>query len=249
MRKRIKVNPKAGDVTMDNANQLRNINIEGRDMQTRDIGEVLRLLMREHNIRENDLARKTKVTQSTVNRILSGESKEPRDSTIEPLAAYFGVTLNQLKGREPIPGLNSNIDVIPQVRPSVPLISWNNLGGILVTGKLDPADVVDWLPCPTQNSNRTIALQIKGDAMVSPYPGGRSYPDGTIVFADPEASVLSGDRVIAYLQSADSGVFRTYVEEAGKRYLIPANPHYERIVIDDDVNIYGAVVASMIKEK
>jgi transcriptional regulator with XRE-family HTH domain len=40
--------------------------------------------------------------QSTISRILS-ENREPRPSTIKKLADYFGVTVGQLLGEEPLP--------------------------------------------------------------------------------------------------------------------------------------------------
>jgi transcriptional regulator with XRE-family HTH domain len=42
------------------------------------------------------------IKQSTISRILS-ENREPRSSTIKKLADYFGVTVGQLLGEEPLP--------------------------------------------------------------------------------------------------------------------------------------------------
>ena len=37
------------------------------------------------------------ISQTAIWRMSSGESKQPRDSTIEPVASYFGISIAQLK--------------------------------------------------------------------------------------------------------------------------------------------------------
>lgn len=53
-------------------------------------------------ISQNELARRTGVTQPTIARILSGESLDPDTATLLPLAKYFEVTPGQLRGEEPL---------------------------------------------------------------------------------------------------------------------------------------------------
>ena len=62
----------------------------------------LRALMARHDdISENKLAQRTGVPQPTIHRILSGKVKDPRDGTLRPLAAFFGVTVEQLRTQLP----------------------------------------------------------------------------------------------------------------------------------------------------
>ena len=48
-------------------------------------------------ISENALSVETGVPQPTINRILSGKSRDPRDSTIEPIARYFRVSVEAMR--------------------------------------------------------------------------------------------------------------------------------------------------------
>ncbi|WP_282270034.1 XRE family transcriptional regulator [Stenotrophomonas sp. PS02298] len=58
----------------------------------------LRELMRhEGGLSENQLSRNTGVPQPTIHRILSGRVEDPRDSTLRPLAEYFGTTVESLR--------------------------------------------------------------------------------------------------------------------------------------------------------
>lgn len=70
------------------------------------IDKVLASLMAEKGISQADLARKTGVNQPTISRILKPNGlkgiKEPTDKQVRPLAEYFGVSTDQLRGYAPI---------------------------------------------------------------------------------------------------------------------------------------------------
>lgn len=71
------------------------------------LAENIRVLMASRGIpSENKLAeliaspddeKKGTAVQSTINRIMRGETADPRDSTIQPIADFFGVTVHSLK--------------------------------------------------------------------------------------------------------------------------------------------------------
>ncbi|ANN66454.1 helix-turn-helix domain-containing protein [Bordetella bronchialis] len=56
-----------------------------------DARALLKALMDKTGDTQNSLAQKTKVPQPTIHRFLSGTAKEPRLSTFEPIAKYFGI--------------------------------------------------------------------------------------------------------------------------------------------------------------
>lgn len=59
--------------------------------------ENLRTLMLQREISESELSRHTGVTQSTINRILRGETTAPTDRILDPIARYFDVPTDVLK--------------------------------------------------------------------------------------------------------------------------------------------------------
>lgn len=63
--------------------------------------ENLKALMDKHGENPHSLATKSKVTQPTIFRILSGDSKEPRRSNVEKLAKFFGVKPEEMYCRLP----------------------------------------------------------------------------------------------------------------------------------------------------
>jgi phage repressor protein C with HTH and peptisase S24 domain len=66
-------------------------------MSSNRVQQHLRTLMQQHGLGETALARETGVPQSTIHRVLSERSLDPRDSTLLPLARYFGITVEQLR--------------------------------------------------------------------------------------------------------------------------------------------------------
>lgn len=61
------------------------------------LADNLRYLLGEARLSENALAEKTGIPQPTINRILKEQSKDPRDSTLVPIAKYFRVSVEALR--------------------------------------------------------------------------------------------------------------------------------------------------------
>lgn len=64
---------------------------------------TLKLVMDAKAMNAYDLEKISGVHQPTIHRIVTGESKDPRSSTIRKLAAALGLTESQLRGDEPLP--------------------------------------------------------------------------------------------------------------------------------------------------
>lgn len=67
------------------------------------VSSILSGLMARQGLTDNELADRCGIPQPTISRIRNGESRDPRDSTLRPLAQYFGLTVSQLRGDVPLP--------------------------------------------------------------------------------------------------------------------------------------------------
>jgi len=67
------------------------------------VAEILTMLMAREGLSDNELAERTNIPQPTISRIKSGDSRDPRDSTLRPLAKYFRLSISQLRGDVPLP--------------------------------------------------------------------------------------------------------------------------------------------------
>jgi len=62
------------------------------------LADRLRELVDKNDTNPHELARRTKLSQPTISRIMSGVIREPKRDTIEQLAAHFGVSPDWLSG-------------------------------------------------------------------------------------------------------------------------------------------------------
>lgn len=171
---------------------------------------------------------------------MDGTTKSLRAETAERLQTTTGYRSAWLvSGRGP-KLVSDNTEPGPALYSEVPLISWVQAGDWeQATDPLLPGDAEQWLPCPRQHSDRTFALRVRGDSMTAPY--GRSYPEGCIVFVDPERRMpVNGERVIAKLAGTQDVTFKVYKEEDGRRWLMPLNPAHQPI--RDEFRVIGTVI-------
>lgn len=137
-------------------------------------------------------------------------------------------------------GYAVNVEAGPDITGTVPLISWVQAGAFCQAPDLfEPGDAEDWLLTVQKLGPHAYALRVQGDSMTSSY--GRSYPEGCIIFVDPDTAITNGCRVIAKLPDSQEATFKVYVEDAGKRFLRPLNPQYPIIEMTPDMVLCGVV--------
>ncbi len=144
-------------------------------------------------------------------------------------------------GEEPMQQANlSNIETGPDIKGTVPLISWVTAGEFKeAIDNFHPGDAEDWLPRLARGGPNTYALRVRGDSMTAAF--AKSYPDGCIIYVDPDqCSPTSGQRVIAKVVVDNEVTFKEYVEEGGNKYLKPLNPTH--LPITRKFSILGIVI-------
>ena len=166
------------------------------------------------------------VIQNSVDSNHKASVDQPKkiESNVSPLSARQGISL-------------------------VPLISWVQAGAFCEnTDILTHDQSEELLPCPVSIGRHGYALTVQGDSMTSPYPGVKSYPEGCVIYVDPDGDITNGCSVVAHIDGTDQVTFKTYVEDAGEKFLKPINPQYKTIDITEHTQICGVVVCSMIRE-
>ena len=137
--------------------------------------------------------------------------------------------------------------VLGEVPRKMPLIGWVRAGDWCESpDQFAVGDAEEWLPRPGNAGPRAFALRVQNDSMTAQHPAQRSYPEGTIIYVDPDKPVINGSRVVA--RAGGEYTFKTYVEDAGRKLLKPINPQYPTIDITEDVHICGVVIGSYLPE-
>lgn len=202
-------------------------------------------LLKEKNLSETEAAKLAKTSQSTLHRVISGEIVSPRAKTIEKIANALEVSYSYLMEgdksdhqKEPRNQYIKYDDLLKQ--QGVPLIEWEMLES--GTNMINPLRIV----CPIPHSAKTFATRVKDNTMSAQY--GRSYPEGSIIFIDPERAVeaKSGDRVYAIIEGKHPS-FKQFGEADGQRYLQSINLQYP--IITREFKISGLVIGMWMPEE
>lgn len=149
-----------------------------------------------------------------------------------------GVRADLASGRRSPP----NVEPGPNPRGLVPLISWVQAGSWCeAADPFQPGDAERWMPCPVAHGPHSYALRVRGDSMTAPHGNSRTYPEGCIVYVDPDrGSPVNGDRVVAKLRGTEEVTFKVYKEEDGRRWLMPLNPAH--LPIRDEFTVCGIII-------
>lgn len=145
----------------------------------------------------------------------------------------------------------ANVEPVPSRNGSdVPLISWVQAGTFCEPdGLACLEDVERFMACPVPHSPATFALRVRGDSMTAQTGNTRSYPEGSIIYIDPERrSPVNGDRVVACLDNSATYevTFKVYKNEDGKQWLMPLNPMHPPI--RERFRIIGLVIGQWIDD-
>lgn len=135
----------------------------------------------------------------------------------------------------------SNVSAAPDIKGRVPLISWVQAGVWSEAVDIyEPGYAERWLPFLKNNGQNVFALRVEGDSMTSRF-GNRSYPEGCIIFVDPDQRMpANGDRIVARLEGTNSVTFKVYTEDAGRRWLKPLNEQHPPIY--ENFTVVGKVI-------
>jgi SOS-response transcriptional repressor LexA len=160
-----------------------------------------------------------------------------------PSYLQFGSTSveNNLEWPSPNTSAISKANVFSHVR-KIPIINWEEAKNIMRAIN-NVSTSAKYILIPEVCSEKSVALEIKGDAMVSPSSNIKSYYEGEIIVVDPLVTAKHNDLVTASLENAPEAIFRQFIIEGGISYLKPLNPQYPMIEIKDNMAITGVVVA------
>lgn len=200
------------------------------------ISDILSELMFDKKIKMIDLTHQTGVPQSTLSRILSGETTHPHRSSLEPLANFFQISINQLLGNEPIPS-HKRLRSFLNRMPTVPLLSWEQITPWLTLNSNFTTQEILQVDVPLEEGSFAVTVN---DASMEP-----QFPRGTILVIDPNKTAKDRNFVIATLGDCQKVIFRQLLTDGIHRYLRPLSPEFTQFgmkTLSDEDKILGVVL-------
>ena len=194
------------------------------------ITEILNYLLLDEKIRPSELARRTGVPQPTIHRMVTGTCPRPHMASIKPIAEYFGLTPEQLKGEEFIPGLNMfKLDGLDGWA-KIPLLTWKQL---TTWPKQEYQYSVTEHGVTTKKREQTTTftdVHVKRQAFAI-YLNDKSmepeFTEATLLVFDPEKTIEDGNFVLIRLENGEV-YFRQLLIKDQQRYYKALNPEVDQ---------------------
>lgn len=168
-------------------------------LKNQAIANNLSALMKQTNTNISQLSQALGLPTMTIRRLLSGETEDPRLSTLKMIACHFNVSIDQLVADNSSHNLLSST---PIHSFSVPKLTWEQLPKLIPFQSANWITWNDWQPISLQNnqiiSNQSFSL----DSRPSMHP---RFPKGTVFIIDPQIKPTDGD--IVFIQLKDTNEF------------------------------------------
>jgi len=205
------------------------------------IAENISTLLKKNNLNANQLAQILGIPMMTIRRIMSGETEDPRVSTLKIIADYFNVSIDLLIGDN----RNSILTPIKKIKAHlVPKITWEDL--INFNSDIE-IDLTDWSAWQSLSLNENDTISKKSFALESRPSMYPRFPKGTIFIIDPNAKPTDGDIVLIRLKQNNEFTLKELIID-------PPNWRLSPLVIDsgsinfnpEDHEIIGVSLVTML---
>ena len=191
--------------------------------------------MHEKGLSEAALARQTSIPQPTLHKILSGKTSDPRISTLQLLADFFKITVDELMSQK---GLAKFFDDQPlPITQSIPIISWVDcIGSQTRINKLTPSNWNNWLVI----EKTTVSTY----GLISKPSMEARFPKGTVLVIDTDTQLEDGDLVVVHYKNTREATLRELSIDGPTKLLIPVNPNLSADKHEENTQILGVVTQS-----
>ncbi len=196
------------------------------------IQSIKRLMLSNGDMSEAELARCTGIPKTTVYKILSGETTDPRYSTLTQIANFFNVSLDELTG---LASLESQRRKEPG--KIIPILKWSDIiKGKSFISSLSANNWENWV---------NIDIEVHNGYALMSRPSMRSrFPKGTIFIIDPNLKPEDGDYVIINYKDSDEIALREISIDGKIIQLLAFDPTSSSEPLNNSIKILGVLVQS-----
>lgn len=185
------------------------------------LSEILKRILFHKDMRISDLARATGIPKPTAHRIATGNCARPHIGSLIPIAEYFGITIEQLRGLEPIEWLNNSEQLKELGVNQVPLLGWQDAKEKMTDETIELYRNVKKIYTESLVSNLAFALELQ-DSSMEPI-----FSINSLVIFDPQKNYRDRHYVLVKLQQYDEPLFRQLIIDAEDLFIKPLHPDLE----------------------
>lgn len=180
------------------------------------ISTNLKKLLEKFNLNTLELSRRTGISQPVIYRLMTGETHDPKLSTVLTLANYFDITLECLIGET----VNFSSAEISNKKSSfeVPLLTWKQAVNHLTLAQ-DILSSTEKTLINFKPISNIFALKTEDDSMLP------IFPKGTLLIVNGDQKhPQNGNYIIAKIGTNKKALFRQFIIDNEISYLKSLNP-------------------------
>lgn len=209
----------------------------------------IEFLLNKYKTNPNDLEQKNpRIKQSTIFRIQTGVTKDPRRSTLEPFAQWAGISISDLfdkdlsvESKDESNSAKLDNNVVPVTSKLLPVLSWVQAGSMTSVETVDRSEINEWLPpLSMDDPEECFYLRVVG---ISNFP---TYMEGDYILINPTlcaSELISGDLIVVR-HNTDATFKKLVIETDGRKYLQALNPNFQPNIIEfeEGAELVGLVI-------
>lgn len=205
------------------------------------IAKNLSALLKQNNLTPTQLAQILGIPMMTIRRITSGETEDPRVSTLKMIADYFKVSIDILIGKELKNSPFSSKKVKSYI---VPKITWENLHKLKSSDEFNSNDWNEWQSLSLNENDSISKKAFALESRPSMYP---RFPKGTIFIIDPDIKPTDADIVLIRLKDNNQFTLRELIIDPPNWRLAPLVPDSETFLFSSALHeIFGVSLITML---
>jgi transcriptional regulator with XRE-family HTH domain len=212
--------------------------------QVKTLAKNLRLLLEQHHVTESEIAQSLNIPVMTVRRLVSGETADPRISTLKLMADYFKVSVDTL-----IEENNSNVFVtIGKTAPKfVPILDWTILKDINSIKDINLKTWKEWHPIIFGDQfllgNDAFALESRPSMQPR-------FPIGTLLVIDPNETPRDSDIALIKMKADGNVSLREVIIDSPRWQLSPIISGSDTLFYEEKhYKIMGIVVLTILQTR
>lgn len=200
-----------------------------------EVNNVLTFLIKKAHISEAELAREINIPRATINRLVSGRTPDPRASTLNAIAGYFNISVDQLIGKQPL--MDKSQDIISTTNTLIPIIELEeSLDWEKIISHITPSNHLDFIGIDHSTCLGKFAIRVKGESMWPQF-----QPDNVLIIST-EKKTKNRDFVIAYISKSNETVFRQMIIDGNYKFLNAINNIFPTITFEPGDRLIGTVI-------
>lgn len=220
------------------------VEIESNKNKTSQIAKNLNSLLSAQQITENEIAQSLNIPVMTIRRLVSGETIDPRISTLKLIADFFSISVDSLIEDNSSRSISQMHKTNPQF---VPILDWKLATTINSISDIDLTSWKEWHPVirgvQTELSNDAFGLESRPSMQPR-------FPTGTLFIIDPKEIPADGDIVLVKMKTDGNLSLRELNVDAPRWQLQPIVPGSEVFFYDKKQHHFmGVVVLTFLHSK